>query len=242
MDQNKPLIAYKEPLSPWAKRSLLAGVIFFHIGAGYALTQIEPGQIVAGEGSPMEVSFVAADQPAQPEQQVELQIPPPEDTPPPEVAMLEAAVLPPEPDLPPPEFPVPPPPPPKPVATPPKPRPPQPAPPQQAAAASAQPGPPAANPGPVNVTASQLQYLNAPPPIYPAASMRRKEQGKVLIRVVVDTSGRPTEVTVAVSSGHKALDEAAVSGVRGYRFKPHIEGGIPRVAIGTIPVEFKLVN
>lgn len=241
MDQNAPFIAYKEPLSPWEKRGLLAAVIFFHIGAGYALTQIEPGQIVAGEGSPMEVSFVAAEQPAQPEPQVELQVPPPEDTPPPDVRMLEAAVLPPEPDQLPPEFPVPPPPPPKPVVTPPRPRPPQPAP-QQAAAAAAQPGPPAATPGPTVLNFSQLQCPDRPPPIYPAAAKRRNEQGTAVIRLVVDITGRPTEVMVARTSGHKALDEAAVSAVKSWRCRPHTQDGIPRVAVGEVSLEFKFVN
>ena len=47
VEQNTPLIAYKEPLSPMAKRCLLAVVIFFHVGGGWALTQFEPAKLIA---------------------------------------------------------------------------------------------------------------------------------------------------------------------------------------------------
>ena len=55
---------YREPLSVWKRRLLLASVIFFHVGAGYALTQIEPTRIVVGDAPPMEVRMVSEEQPA----------------------------------------------------------------------------------------------------------------------------------------------------------------------------------
>ena len=58
---------YKEPLTPTVKRALLALVIFFHVGGGWALTQVEPVKLVVGDIAPMEVRMVPAEQPAQPE-------------------------------------------------------------------------------------------------------------------------------------------------------------------------------
>lgn len=251
VDQNAPLIAYKEPLSPMAKRGLLAAVIFFHVGAGYALTQIEPGKIMAGDGTPMEVSFVTdapAEQPAQPEQQVDLATPPPEDTPPPEVPLLESMVQPPEPDLPPPEFPVPPPPPPKPVvAPPPKPRPQQPKPQQQQAAPAnptpnpnPNPSPAAAAPGPKQLSESQVAFINRPNPDYPVRARRAGHQGQTMVKFLIEPSGRPSQVSVDKSSGYPDLDAAAVSGVKAALLRPYVENGVPRPIWAVVQITFKL--
>lgn len=215
---------YTEPLSPITKRVLLASVIFFHVGAGYALTQIEPPKIIVSDAAPLEVSFVTPDAPAEKEIPPPPEEPPPPDIPPPPV---EAMIAPPDPDLPPPEFPVeikppepPKPPPPKPV--PPKvvqqPRPPSPSPPAEAQASSAPVAPRAA--GPQTLTASQVGVLTPASPIYPMRSKRNGDQGTVMVKVLIDTSGRPTQVTLQTSSGHAELDEAAISGVRAARFRP----------------------
>ncbi|MBS0219268.1 MAG: hypothetical protein JSR91_00860, partial [Proteobacteria bacterium] len=52
-----------EPLSPAMRGGVLALVIFFHVGCGWALTQIDPPPIVVGEAPPMEVRMVAAEAP-----------------------------------------------------------------------------------------------------------------------------------------------------------------------------------
>ena len=49
------------------KRALLALVIFFHVGGGWALTQVEPVKLIVGDVAPMEVRMVPAEQPAQPD-------------------------------------------------------------------------------------------------------------------------------------------------------------------------------
>ena len=93
-----------EPLSTAARRGILALVIFFHVGGGWALTQVEPVKLVVGDIAPMEVRMVPAEAPAQIEIE-ESEPPPPVELkpPPPELATL---VEPPPPDLPPPEFPL----------------------------------------------------------------------------------------------------------------------------------------
>jgi periplasmic protein TonB len=236
--------AYIEPLSRRARLGVLAAVIFFHVGVGWALSSVQPSKLEVGEMNALEVRMVAAEQPPAPD--VTLDAPPPEDTPPPEVPQLESMVQPPLPDLPPPAFPVEaPPPPPKPQPPPPKPQPPKPQPPrpQQAAPAPAQrapPGPPAAPAGPKTVSMSQVAYVNPPNAIYPTRSRRAGEQGRVMLRVLVDAAGRPSQVSLAQSSGHPALDESALSAVRAASFRPYSEGGVPQPVWVNVPIDFVL--
>ena len=56
MAKQETIDTYKEPLRPLTKGVLLATVIFFHVGGGYALTLIQPAQLVVGDTAPMEVS------------------------------------------------------------------------------------------------------------------------------------------------------------------------------------------
>jgi protein TonB len=232
----------KEPLSPAVRRGVLAFVIFFHVGGGWALTQVEPVKLVVGDIAPMEVRMVPAEQPAQPDLPEDEPPPLPDLKPPP--PDLATVVEPPPPDLPPPEFPVqakPPDPPPK----PPKPKPPKPVqkrpqtPPAPMQTAP-QPAAPAAPAAPRTVSASQLGYLVAPNPVYPARSRRAGEQGTVMVRVLVDIAGRPAQVSLQTSSGHAALDESAVSAVRAAQFRPYAEGGLAQAVWVLVPIRFVL--
>ncbi|WP_425509904.1 MULTISPECIES: energy transducer TonB [Xanthomonas] len=97
----------------------------------------------------------------------------------------------------------------------------------------------AAPSGPVE--AGQLQYLSSPAPSYPAAALRAGQQGTVMLRVLVGTDGRPTEVSVQTSSGHRVLDLAARSQVlRSWRFQPAMQNGQAVQAYGLVPVSFSL--
>jgi periplasmic protein TonB len=247
-----PEPAYQPPLTPFRRGAIAALVVFFHVGGGWALTLIEPARLVVGDQTSVEVRMVPAEQPEtkvdiptpedtpppEPEP-VKLDTPPPDDTPPPEVPMLETMVAPPMPDLPPPEFPVaakPPPPPPKPKPPPPRPRA-QPAAPVDNAPQSAPPSVPQA---PRTVSIGQVAYINPPNAIYPARSRRAGEQGRVIMRVLVDTTGRPAQVSVQQSSGHPALDEAAVSAVRASLLRPYSENGVAQAVWVLMPIDFVL--
>jgi protein TonB len=222
---------YREPLSRSMRVALLASVIVFHVGCGWALTLIPPTQIIVGDAPPMEVRMVAAEEP------VNINVPPPEDTPPPEPE-LESMIQPPPPDLPPPVFPVqaPPPPPPKPKPPPPRPK----VPPQTAQPATPSPPVPSRPAGPVAVSVSQVSFRVRPAPAYPAHARRMNEQGVAMLHVLVDTAGRPTNVTLAKSSGHQDLDESAISAVRACQFNPYVEGGVAREIAVTVPINFVL--
>ncbi len=256
MGVDGPKITYKEPLSPIVRRGLLALVVFFHVGGGWALTQIEPARLIVGDIAPMEVRMVSAEQPAQAPEPAPPEPPQPEPPlaeppPPPEVPLTDLATVvePPPPDLPPPAFPVaaapppPPPPPPKPQPPAPKPSPkPAQARPQStpAPAEAAAPAAPTAAAAPKTVSASQVGYLAAPNPAYPTRSRRAGEEGTATVRVLVDIAGRPTQVSLQASSGHAALDESAVSAVRAARFRPYAERGIAQAVWVLIPIRFKL--
>jgi len=79
-------------------------------------------------------------------------------------------------------------------------------------------------------------------PSYPESARRRGEQGRVMLRVTVSSEGSPMDVSVADSSGHPILDEAAVSAVRRWRFTPATQAGRPLVATAEVPVVFHLTE
>lgn len=86
----------------------------------------------------------------------------------------------------------------------------------------------------------RLAYDGALQARYPAASLRAREQGTVLLRVLVDAQGRVERVEVARSSGHPQLDAAAREAVSKARFKPVLDAGTPTPAWGLVPIEFRL--
>lgn len=88
---------------------------------------------------------------------------------------------------------------------------------------------------------AQLRYRSAPPPTYPIAALRVREQGTVLLRVEVSAEGRPTAVSIERSSGSRALDLAARQQVlRQWRFEPSVQDGVAMSSVGLVPIEFSL--
>ncbi|MEN3975726.1 energy transducer TonB [Emcibacter sp. SYSU 3D8] len=86
-------------------------------------------------------------------------------------------------------------------------------------------------------------YLNNPGPKYPYSSRRRREEGVVMLKVLVGADGKPEQVIVDKSSGFAALDGAAADVVRGrWRFVPAKEGDRAVAAWVAIPMSFTLTN
>lgn len=83
-------------------------------------------------------------------------------------------------------------------------------------------------------------YLDNPEPRYPTPSLRNGEQGRVLLRVLVNPAGSADEVRIHTSSGHPRLDEAARDTVRRWRFVPAKRGDQPLAAWVLIPISFRL--
>lgn len=79
-------------------------------------------------------------------------------------------------------------------------------------------------------------------PTYPAASRRAGEKGTVLLRVLVDGSGRPKDVQVARTSGFSRLDEAAIDAVRRWRFQAAMNAGRPIETWTQVSITFRLTE
>lgn len=88
---------------------------------------------------------------------------------------------------------------------------------------------------------AHLGYEVAPPPPYPLDAIRNSLTGTVVLRVLVDIDGKPIDVQIERSSGHRVLDAAARKQVLAkWRFKPALQDGRTVQAIGLIPVVFHL--
>jgi len=95
--------------------------------------------------------------------------------------------------------------------------------------------------GPKFVT--RVEYLGeSPRPVYPTLARSRKQQGKVIVRVLITPQGQISSVSVQQSSGFESLDDAAIRAFASIRFKPYSENGVPLERIADIPIEFLLRN
>jgi protein TonB len=109
--------------------------------------------------------------------------------------------------------------------------PPEPAPPVLAAAPA---------PAPLTPPVFDADYLLNPAPVYPPVARRLGEQGRVVLRVLVNAGGTADEVLLRSSSGHARLDDAARETVRAWKFVPARRGDQPVSAWVLIPISFRL--
>ena len=87
---------------------------------------------------------------------------------------------------------------------------------------------------------ASLAYV-ANPVVYPGNALRQHLQGTVVLRVLVDETGQPLEVTVMRGSGHAELDRSAREQVLAHwRFQPAIVNGHAVRAWASVPVTFTL--
>lgn len=115
-----------------------------------------------------------------------------------------------------------------------------------AAPAVAAPGP-AVAPAPAPVAEEKVTeprgyagYLRNPAPDYPPAAQRRGLEGQVVLKVHVLASGQPDSVTVARSSGHAILDDAAIKAVVQWAFAPARRGQAAIDGWVQVPLTFKI--
>src|SRR5690606_13047236 len=106
----------------------------------------------------------------------------------------------------------------------------------------APPAPPPAPPAPpaVQLPSTDANYAQSCSPQYPSMSRRLGEQGRVIVKVVVGTDGRPQQVDVRKSSGYDRLDTAAADAMRRCRFSPGRVGGVAQTMAYDAPVNFVL--
>lgn len=101
---------------------------------------------------------------------------------------------------------------------------------------------PAAEPAPVPAPPDDrgAEPIARVQPAYPAAALRSREEGTVLLRVEVDAQGIPVAVDIESSSRSRELDRAAREAVSQWTFRPAIENGRPVASTVTVPVDFRV--
>ncbi len=85
-----------------------------------------------------------------------------------------------------------------------------------------------------------VAYLNNPKPKYPSLSRRAGEEGRVLLRVLVNADGIPETVEISSTSKFERLDNAALVAVKQWRFVPAKKNNVPMSAYVTVPINFSL--
>jgi periplasmic protein TonB len=104
------------------------------------------------------------------------------------------------------------------------------------------PAPAVAKPAPPPVVPPNFNanYLQNPAPAYPPIARRMGQQGKVMLRVLVNTAGAPDKIEIRSSSGSSVLDDAALDAVRRWRFVPARQGEQAVNAWVIVPITFAL--
>jgi protein TonB len=92
----------------------------------------------------------------------------------------------------------------------------------------------------VELPNSKADYLHNPPPEYPPMSVRRGEQGQVLLKVLIGADGLPQKVELLSSSGFERLDKAALEAAMRWRYVPGKRGGVAEAMWYQVPMVFNL--
>ncbi|MBV1883705.1 MAG: energy transducer TonB [Pseudomonadales bacterium] len=77
---------------------------------------------------------------------------------------------------------------------------------------------------PVSAPRLDASRSKNPAPVYPRTSQRLRQEGTVILTLLIRPDGTVAEVDVKVSSGHSRLDKAAVKAVKRWRYLPAKQG------------------
>jgi periplasmic protein TonB len=97
-------------------------------------------------------------------------------------------------------------------------------------------------PAPAALVEEPPVAINPVSPVrYPPALLAQGIEGRVLLRLYVDSAGNviPDSTRIAESSGYPALDSAALVGAPQLRFSPALHQGRPTAAPFLQPVQFR---
>jgi len=90
----------------------------------------------------------------------------------------------------------------------------------------------------LQVSADAVRILHQEVPVYPAVARAVKQQGDVVVRMVIDPHGVPT--SVSVEQGPNLLRAAAEQAARQWRFSPALVNGQPVSASFLLTLKFRL--
>lgn len=79
-------------------------------------------------------------------------------------------------------------------------------------------------------------------PYYPVEALRSGLEGRVVLRVQINTSGRADKIEVETSSGFVSFDQSAIDAVRDWRFAPAKRQGLAVLHEVLIPVRFRIAR
>lgn len=87
---------------------------------------------------------------------------------------------------------------------------------------------------------STANYLNNPAPNYPQMARRRRQEGTVILNVLVSKLGTAKQISISNSSGYSLLDESAMNAVRSWKFIPAKQGDLALEMSVKVPIKFQL--
>lgn len=88
----------------------------------------------------------------------------------------------------------------------------------------------------------KLEALGNQPPAYPRTARKQGVEGRVVLSVIVTSTGLPEHVSVYESSGAEILDDAALSAIATWTFVPAKIRNKPVDSKLMIPIRFQLEN
>lgn len=97
-----------------------------------------------------------------------------------------------------------------------------------------------AQPAPVVPPRADAGQLSNPAPAYPSLSRRLREEGTVLLEILIKANGSVGEIKLKRTSGFKRLDDAAMRAVAHWRFQPATQAGKAIDFWYEQPIEFDL--
>lgn len=109
-----------------------------------------------------------------------------------------------------------------------------------APAAASGPATAASAPARVELPSASADYLDNPKPAYPPLSRRLREEGKVVLRVLIEADGSAARAEIRSSSGYERLDQAALQTVLRWRYVPARRNGLPEAMWFNVPINFVL--
>jgi protein TonB len=90
----------------------------------------------------------------------------------------------------------------------------------------------------VSLPSSDADYKT--PPGLPALGKRLGEQGKVVVRVLIELDGKANKAEIKQSSGFERLDQSALATVLRWRYVPGKRAGVPEAMWFNVPINFVL--
>ncbi len=89
---------------------------------------------------------------------------------------------------------------------------------------------------------SAPRFRHRPPPAYPLQARRDELEGIVRLKLLIDPSGAVASAIVVRSSGHRVLDQAALTAAHQWRLDPERHQGTPVPAWAEVDVPFRLID